>query len=250
MNEISAIIIAKNEEDKIERAVKSIQFCNEVIVVDDESTDKTRERAEKGGAKVLIHAKNNDFGAQRNWAMGKAKNEWILFIDADEQVTENLKLQISNLKFQKGVTAYAIPRRDFFWGHEMRYGETKQARTKGIIRLVKKESGIWAGSVHETFIPSGSVGKLDEFLNHYAHDSLSSFVQDINIYSSLRASELDKIGKKVNPLELIFLPFGKFIYTYFILLGFLDGPSGFVYSFIMSFHSFLVRAKLATKSYV
>ena len=250
MNKISAIILTKNEETKIEKAISSLLFCDEVIIIDDESTDKTVENATKAGAKVLTHSKKNNFAEQRNWAMEKTKNEWILFIDADEEVSEDLKFQIINLKLEEGTTAYAIPRRDFFWGHEMQYGETKQARSKGIIRLIKKGGGVWTGAVHETFISSGAVGKLDELLNHYSHDSLTSFIQDINIYSSLRAKELAKMGKKVIIPELIFFPFGKFIYTYFILGGFLDGPAGFVYSFVMSFHSFLVRAKLVTKSYV
>lgn len=252
MNKISAIILAKNEEKKIGHAVTSLSFCDEVIVIDDESTDETGKRAEKAGARVLVHSKKNEFSGQRNWAMEQARNEWVVFIDADEEVTPNLAQEIKNvLKGENAnIGAYAIPRRDFFWHTELKFGETHKARTKGIVRLIKKGSGVWTGAVHETFTPVGGVGKLDEFLNHHSHDSLSSFVQDINTYSTLRAAELFAQGKKVSPIELIVVPFGKFIYTYFILRGFLDGPSGFVYSFAMSFHSFLVRAKLVSKLYV
>lgn len=247
---ISAIILAKNEEKKIGKTIKSLLFCDEVIVVDDDSSDTTVQTAEKAGARVLRHSKKNEFGGQRNWAMEQAKNDWILFIDADEEVSENLKFEIINLKLQPEVVAYAIPRRDFFWDTELKYGETKSARTRGILRLVKKGGGVWTGAVHERYISSGKVGKLEGFLNHYSHDSVSSFVQDINIYSTIRATELASQGTGTSPLELICIPFGKFFYTYFILGGFLDGPSGFVYSFVMSFHSFLVRAKLIMKSYV
>jgi len=247
---ITAIILTKNEEKKIGQTVASLLFCDEVLVIDDESSDETVKKSEKAGAKVFIHSKKNEFAGQRNWAMERARNEWTLFVDADEKVSEDLKLEISKLKLEGSVVAYAIPRRDFFWNTELRYGETRKARVNGIVRLVKKGSGVWTGAVHETFIPAGEVGKLNAFLNHSSHDSLSSFVQDINVYSTLRAEELAKEGKKVSPLELIAFPFGKFLYTYFILGGFLDGPAGFVYSFVMSFHSFLVRAKLVTKSYV
>lgn len=246
---ITAIILTKNEVNIIKSAIESISFCNEVLIIDDESTDSTITKAKEYGATVLSHPSHNHFADQRNWAMEHAKNEWILFIDADEKVSTNLKFEICNLKLHENIVAYTIPRRDFFWGHEMRHGETKQTRTKGIIRLVKKGSGVWTGAVHETFIPIGDVGKLHAFLDHHSHNSLSSFVQDINSYSTIRSFELNSQGKQVSSLELIFYPFGKFIYTYFILLGFLDGPAGFVYSFVMSFHSFLVRAKLLTKSY-
>ena len=230
--------------------MQSLLFCDEVIVVDDESTDHTVQEAERAGAKVLSHSKVNEFAGQRNWAMTQAKNEWVFFVDADEVVSNGLQEQIKNIKYLDSVTAYSIPRRDFFWGHEMRFGETKKARTKGIVRLIKKGSGVWTGAVHETFISSGQSEKVGAFLDHYSHDSLSSFIQDINTYSTIRANELQKQGKKVSAAELIFVPFGKFLYSYFVLGGFLDGPAGFVYSFVMSFHSFLVRAKVAAQSYV
>lgn len=247
---ITAIILAKNEEKVIKKAIQSVSFCDEVLVIDDESTDATVQIAQNSGATVISHALNKDFAKQRNWAMEQVKNEWILFVDADEEISADLKLKICNVKLQGDVIAYAIPRRDFFWEHEMKYGETKQARTKGIIRLVKKGGGTWTGAVHETFTPVGVVDRVDAFLDHYSHDSLSSFIHDINIYSTIRAKELAALGKQVSILELIFYPFGKFMYTYFLLGGFLDGPAGFTYSFLMSFHSFLVRAKLLTKSYV
>jgi glycosyltransferase involved in cell wall biosynthesis len=250
---ITAIILAKNEDKKIEKAVKSLLFCDEVLVIDDESTDRTKELAEKAGANVLRHSKKSEFAGQRNWAMQQAKNEWILFVDADEEVSEELKkdiLVLLSTNYQLPTTnSFAIPRRDFFWGHELRYGETKKARTVGIIRLMKKGSGVWTGVVHETFIPTGEVSKLNGFLNHFSHDSVSQFIHDINTYSSLRADELFSHGKTTNWIELIVFPFAKFIYTYFLLGGFLDGAPGFVYSFVMSFHSFLVRAKLLTKKY-
>ena len=181
---ISAVILAKNEEKKIGKTIKSLSFCDEVIVVDDESSDATVQIAQKTGVKVLSHSKKNAFGGQRNWAMEQAKNDWILFIDADEEVSENLKSEIENLKSQPDVVAYAIPRRDFFWDTELKYGETKTARTRGIIRLLKRGSGVWIGAVHERYVASGKVRKLYGYLDHYSHDSISSFVQDINVYST------------------------------------------------------------------
>lgn len=256
MKNISVIILTKNEEKKIVQAIRSVSFCSEVIVVDDGSSDETVKKAQDAGARVMTKIKT-DFASQRNWASAQAKNDWTLFIDADEEVTKELQDEIQNIfrlnaetLERQNIVAYSIPRRDFFWNTELKFGETQKARNAGIIRLIKKGNGKWVGDVHEVFVPTGEVKKLNGYINHFSHESLSSFIQDINEYSTVRADELEKQGKKFSLLELIFLPFFKFLYTYFVLGGFMDGAAGFVYSFVMSFHSFLVRAKLATKLYV
>lgn len=251
---ITAIILTKNEEKNIERAIKSVMFCDEVIIVDDLSTDKTIENAQitnhkyqiKSKFQILKHELKGGFAAQRNWAIGKANNDWILFLDADETISPELKGEIesSAVSHQSSVCAYYIKRCDYWWGRELKFGETLKARNKGIIRLVKKVSGEWKGAVHEEFVTSSSVGKLEGFLNHYPHQTLKEFIHDINRYSTLRAQELQKQGKKGNILPVLLYPPAKFILTYFIYLGFLDGAAGFAYAFLMSFHSFLVRAKL------
>ena len=243
---ISAVILAKNEEAKILRAIQSVAFCDEVIVIDDESTDNTKNVAQQAGALVINHPLGGNFAQQREWATLQTKNEWVLFLDADEEVSSELKDEIINLPTTSPV-AYAIPRRDFFWNTELKYGETRKARTSGIVRLIKKDSGVWKGEVHEEFISKQNPGKLKGFINHNSHSSISSFVSAVNRYSSLRAQECVRAGSKPSLFEIIFFPFGKFIYSYFILGGFLDGPAGFAYSFAMSFHSFLVRAKLVIK---
>jgi hypothetical protein len=142
------------------------------------------------------------------------------------------------------IGAYYIRRRDFFLGKELRFGETQKVRNKGIIRLVKKNSGEWMGNVHEVFYTAARTSLMDGYITHYPHPSVKDFLNDINTYSSLRAKELYNHGKKTSILEIILYPFAKFLLNYFLYLGFLDGAIGFMYAFIMSFHSFLVRAKL------
>ena len=139
--------------------------------------------------------------------------------------------------------AFYLRRIDYFWNHELKFGEIKKVR----IRLLKKNSGTWMGNVHEEFRIKNSklkIAKLNNYINHYPHPTLKEFISDVNNYSSIRAEELFNRGTKTNVFEIIFLPFGKFIYNYFFNLGFLDGAVGFTYSFMMSFHSFLVRSKL------
>lgn len=245
---ITAVVLTKNEEKNIERCLRSLDFCHEIIVIDDYSTDKTLDIAYKvcKVIKVFKRRLNGNFASQRNFAISKAKNDWVLFLDADEEITKNLELKIKNLKFDRNAAFY-IKRRDYFWGKELFFGEVKKIREKGLIRLVKKGSGQWQGRVHEEFKIKNrelKIGKLNFFINHYPHQSLKEFINEVNYYSTLRAKELFHQDKKTNVFEIIFLPFFKFIYNYIIKLGFLDGPSGFAYSFMMSFHSFLVRAKL------
>lgn len=243
-NRISAVILAKNEEGNIGRAIKSVGFCDEIIVVDDESTDKTVEIAKVAGAKVYTRSLNGDFAFLRNWAMEKTENEWVLFVDADEEVSTDLQREIREMGEIGQISAYYIKRRDFWWGRELKYGETQKARNRGIIRLVKKNSGKWICKIHEIWQTSNSVGKLNGFINHYPHQTVAEFLADINWYSSMRARELKYAGESSNIFKIIFFPIFKFKLTYFIFLGFLDGPAGFVYSFMMSFHSFLVWSKL------
>lgn len=248
---ISAVILTKNEEKNIERCFKSLKFVDEIVIIDDYSTDNTKNQIlkiknknDKLNIKIFERKLNNDFASQRNFGMSKAENEWVFFVDADETVTPELKQEIMRLDTLRVTNAYSIKRRDYFWEKELKYGETKRARNQGIVRLVKKDSGKWMGSVHEVFYTANKIGVLDSYLNHYPHPTLKEFINDINYYSSIRAEELYNQGVKTNIFQIIFYPLIKFKYNYFIQLGFLDGPTGFVYSFMMSFHSFLVRSKL------
>ncbi len=243
---LTCVILAKNEEKTIEKAIKSVKFADEILVVDDDSTDKTAVTAVKAGATILTHTLSNNFAAQRNYALEKAAGEWVLFLDADEEITPELKKNIVQIvkKEKSEFAAYYLKRRDKLWGRELKHGELASAYNKGIIRLVKKSSGTWVGTVHEEFRPTGQTGQLTGFINHTPHQSFKDFLEDVNNYSTIRAQELYDIHKKTNVLQIMFYPIIKFKYTYFLKMGFLDGPEGFSYSFMMSFHSFLVRSKL------
>jgi glycosyltransferase involved in cell wall biosynthesis len=244
MPKLSVVILTKNEEKNIERCLQSVSFADEVIVIDDHSTDKTVEIAKKNKATVYEHALDNDFAAQRNFGLQKTEYDWVLFVDADEVVSTDLQKEISQAIVKSIYEAYKIRRRDFFWGQELKHGETQKVRNNGLIRLMIKGSGEWSGSVHEEFYTKANVGMLKKFLDHYPHQTIKEFLESVNHYSTVRARELEKAGTKTNSFEIVLLPFGKFLLNYFLYLGFLDGPAGFAYSFFMSFHSFLVRAKL------
>jgi glycosyltransferase involved in cell wall biosynthesis len=241
---LTAVVLTKNEEKNIERCLRSLDFCDEVIIIDDYSEDKTQEVIKRINStyKIIKRKLSNDFAAQRNFGLNKTSNEWALFIDADEEVSKELKSEIKDLKFN--FDAYYLRRRDYFWNQELKFGEVKKVRDSGIVRLVRKNSGTWMGDVHEVFHTAKNTQHLKYFLNHYPHPTLKEFINDINRYSDIRAEELFNRGTGTNIFEIMFFPLGKFIYNYLFNLGFLDGPAGFTYSFMMSFHSFLVRTKL------
>jgi glycosyltransferase involved in cell wall biosynthesis len=243
---ITAIILTKNEENSIERCMKSVEFCSEIVVIDDYSTDKTVELAKQYTKNVVQRHLNNDFTAQRNFGLSLAKSEWILFVDADEAVSAKLMHEILMAVHGGTLTkkAYFIPRRDYWWGKEIKYGEVLEARKKGFIRFVKKNSGQWMGKVHERFAINAVVGSFKHYLNHYPHPTIKEFLSEVNHYSTIRAQELKSMGVKPSITHILLYPLGKFLWTYFLRLGFLDGSAGFAYSFFMSFHSFLVRSKL------
>lgn len=259
---LSAVVLTKNEEKNIEKCLKSLAFCDEIIVINDYSTDRTLEKiknlkfkSQNNNSKIKIFNRklNGDFAGQRNFGMDKAKGEWILFLDADEEVAPELEKEIEEIFdirysiLEKNTAAFYIKRRDWWWGKELKFGEIRKIRQQGLIRLVRKNAGEWRGKVHEEFKIHSlkfKIGRLKNYLNHYPHPTLKEFLKEINFYSTLRAQELKNSGKKTNIFEVIFYPLGKFILNYFIYLGFLDGPAGFAYAFLMSFHSFLVRTKL------
>jgi len=241
---ISAIILTKNEENNIVDCLENLSWCDEIIIIDDNSTDHTIELAKKFKTKIIKHPLENDFSKQRNFGLSLASNEWVLFIDADERVSDGLRKEIvreisSIPKFE----SYYIKRDDVLWGRLLKYGETGNTY---LLRLAKKSSGIWINKVHEVWASKSKPGELENVLLHFPHITISEFIKDINFYSTLRAQELYEKRVRSNWFQIVFYPKVKFIQNYFLRLGFLDGIQGLLLAFFMSFHSFLVRAKLWT----
>ncbi|MFH0750007.1 MAG: glycosyltransferase family 2 protein [Candidatus Gottesmanbacteria bacterium] len=239
---ISCVILTHNNQDSIEDALKSVSWCDETIVIDDESTDRTVAIAKQHKVSVFIRGLENNFAAQRNYGLEKAKGEWVLFLDSDEIVSPDLKKDIQEeLKKQITAEGYYIPRVDRMFGRNLRYGETGQAR---FIRLAKKKAGKWTREVHETWDVQGEVKTFTHPLLHSPHPTIKIFLSQINRYTSINARVFYREGKRATCFAIITYPAVKFLYTYIIKLGFLDGTAGFIMAMMMSFHSFLTRAKL------
>ncbi len=240
---ISAVVLTHNDAPILARCLKSLSWCDEVIIVDDESIDGTVALAKKLGAKMYVHPLNDDFAAQRNFGLTKAKYEWVLFVDSDEAVSEELVKEIVQATSDKrqATSGYLIRRKDYWGGRWLTHGETGNVK---LLRLARKDAGRWVQPVHETWRVQGAVGELVHPLLHYPHQNVAQFLDEINRYSSLYAQYLFDRGIKEPGWQIVGKPVLKFFVNYIWRLGFLDGTAGIVVAFMMSFHSFLVRGKL------
>lgn len=240
---ISVVVLTHNDVSILPRCLESLVWCDEVIVIDDASIDGTKEAAEKFGVKVFTHPLNDDFAAQRNFGLAKAKGEWVLFVDSDEVVSEELKKEINQMVNGKPQTVkgYFIRRKDYWGGRWLAHGETGNIK---LLRLGRIDVGKWEQPVHEEWNITGNVKTLVNPLLHYPHQNVAQFLKEINWYSSLYAQYLHDHGIKEPAWTIVGKPCLKFFVNYFWRLGFLDGTAGLVVALMMSFHSFLVRGKL------
>ena len=245
---ISVVILTKNEEDYIVDCIDSVSWCNEIVVVDDDSEDRTVEivkNLKNEKIRVFVHPLDNDFSSQRNYGSKKARGEWALFVDADERITDELKEEIKDVTYDYGrgqkLNGYFIKRRDVMWGKRLRHGETGNIK---LLRLARKGVGEWEGKVHEVWKVRGKIGILRNPLLHYPHQTITEFLKEINFYTDLRAQELFQKRTSVYWSSTIMYPLGKFLLSYFVKRGFLDGIEGFIFAILMSFHSFMARGKL------
>jgi glycosyltransferase involved in cell wall biosynthesis len=245
---ISIIVLAKNEEKNILDCLETISWADEIIILDDNSGDRTLEIVENLGLrnlKIITRDLQTNFSAQRNFAVSKAKNEWVLFVDADERITPELRREINNFlieeKNKPKFNGVYIKRKDILWGKLLKHGETGNIK---LLRLARKSSGKWQGKVHEEWIVKGNTEIFTNHLLHFPHPTISEFLREINFYTTIRATELYGAGRKTSLLQIVAYSKAKFCVNYFLKLGILDGLEGLVFAVLMSFHSFLVKGKL------
>lgn len=237
---ISAIVLTKNEEENIEKCLKTLLWSDEIIVIDDNSSDKTEKIAEKLGAKVFKRALNRDFSAQRNFGLEKATHKWVLFVDADERVSPQLRAEIQKATAKEGYVGFYIRRKDFLFGKWLAHGETANVK---LLRLARRGAGEWKRRVDEVWEVRGRIDTLRNPLQHFPHPTIDEFLKSINFFSTLNARVFYEEGKKTSFFDWVKPP-AKFVQNFIFRLGFLDGMAGFLMALLMSFHSFLVRAKL------
>jgi glycosyltransferase involved in cell wall biosynthesis len=243
---ISATIITLNEERNIPRAIESLRCCDEILVLDSGSVDRTTELASKLGARV-IESPWRGFAGQKNWAAEQASHDWILSLDADEALSEALEGEIWNLKKRgPGCDAYTMPRLAQYLGrwilHSGWYPDRKA-------RLYDRRKAKWIGDfVHESVQVDGRLGHLQSNLLHFTCESLSEHLKTMDRYTTLAAEELVSHKADIGWRHLILDPALTFARTYFLKRGFLDGPEGLTIAYMAALYTFLKHAKARNMS--
>ena len=230
---LSACIITYNEADRIEACVRSVSFCDEVIVVDSHSTDATRERATALGARV-IERDWPGYRSQKQFAVDAAGNEWVLCLDADEQVTAALRAEIEHWRGRGFAdhAGFSIPRITEYFGRFLRHGNAYPDR---LVRLFDRRRGGWVGrEIHENTRVAGRVGRLKGHLEHYSYRSLGEHYDKMQRYAELMGRALHAAGKRCGFGKVLLNPQWRFFRGYVLRLGFLDGWRGLVFALVES----------------
>lgn len=242
MKKLSAIIITRNEEENIAECIKNLSFADEIVVVDNNSKDKTVSIAKKKGAKTYEVA-GLDFSYLRNIGKEKAKGEWLLYVDADEKVTEELVREIKKtIEKAEDFSAFELVRKNYFFGKLW-------PKEEKVVRLIKKDSFLgWQGSLHESPIVTGKVGRLSSLLLHYTHRDLTSMVRKTNEWSEIEAQLRYKSGHPHMSwwrfFRMMFLAFWS---SYIRDGGWKVGTIGLIESIYQLFSTFITYAKLWEK---
>ena len=233
---ITALAITLNEEATLPGFLQSLDFVDEIIIVDSFSTDKTLAIA-KQHDKVKVYERTFDnFSSQKNFAISKASNEWILFFDPDEEITPEVKKEVLETLQNPKADAYYLRRQLYFMGKKIKYSGFQ---TDWVIRLFKKNRGSYNGSlVHETLVIEGTTAKLKSRVPHHTYKSFDDYTAKLHRYSSLQAKMLYEKGKRPNLSHFFFRPFYRFWHQYLLRLGILDGKEGFILAYINAFSVF------------
>lgn len=241
MNNLTGIIIAKNEEQVIEECIESISFCDEIIVVDNHSSDKTVSTARKKGV-TIVNSNADSFSELRNEGLRHATNEWVLYIDADERVSETLKEEIQKTIIKKTgeYSAYTILRKNFYLGnHEW---PTKE-RLKRLFKKNKLEK--WTGKLHESPVVNGRVGVLNGEVLHYTHRNLEYMLEKTILWSDVEAGLRFNAKHPIMSWWRFFRVMTTTFFDYFISQkGWKMGTVGLIESMYQMFSIFITYAKL------
>ena len=244
LSTLACVVITKNEEANVQDCLKSVQWVDELIVVDAESGDRTVELARACGAKVSVRPWPG-FGLQKNFGMAQASSDWILILDADERVTEELRQEItaSLAVWTAGdPVAYRIPRKNFFYGAWVRGGGVYPDYQ---VRLFRRGLAQYNDvAVHENLIVDGEIGTLAGHLDHYTERRIQDHFKKFGLYTTLAAQEKAKTVRTVGWIDLVFRPQVVWVKTYLLKQGFRDGVNGLIVCVFASMYTFVKYAKL------
>jgi len=229
---ISACVITLNEADRIDACLRSLAFCDEIILVDSGSSDDTRERAAALGARVLVR-KFDGYRSQKDFAVRSASHDWVLCLDADERVSEPLRRSIEAARSAKFAAAagYRFPRATEYFGQVLRHGNAYPDR---VLRLFDRRRGGWRGDreIHEHVSVDGAVSTLHGDLDHQAYRCLSDQLRRLDRYAEWMARHQHAKGRRAHVWNILLNPFWRCLRGYVLRAGFLDGWRGLIYAYV------------------
>ena len=238
---ISGIVLAKNSESMIADCLDTLSFCDEIIVIDDGSSDRTVDLARRMGAKVFVHSAES-FAEKRNFGLSKAKGEWVLYLDSDERVSAELRQNIQDAlrEGKHSIVAFRILRKNFYFGNH------EWPNIEKLERLFKKSAlKEWRGEVHETPVVEGKIGDLEGYVLHYTHRDLSSMVKKTIEWSKIEAELRFKNNHPQMSWWRFFRVMGTgFFDSYVNQRGYKAGTAGLVESLYQAFSMFITYARL------
>jgi len=246
MQKLSVVVLTKNEEKNVAACLESVEWADELIVIDDHSIDKTVEIVKRYTDKVITHSLVGNFSEQRNLGLDNSSGDWILQMDADERVTEELKGKIIDiLKNGSSLLAFRFRRANNFCGKFLTAGGEDSHRP---LRLFKKDKARFSGDrIHEQLIVNGQIGQIDAAMEHYNFPDISHYVLTQDFYSGIEAGTLcEKVGimpEKALRRGLSFGPGKLFFKIYEKKRGFRDGMPGLVFAILSAWRRFLIYAK-------
>lgn len=237
---ITTIIITKNEERNIVDCIESVKFSKQIIVVDNDSTDRTVELAKRNGAEVITE-KFSDFSKQREAGMKHVKGDWILYLDADERIDNQLKSEIETVVDREDAKdVYKLQRKNFY------FGKYEWNKIEKMERLFKKDvlSG-WFGEIHESPVFKGNLGEFKGFIDHYTHSDLTSMLSKTIKWSDIEAeNRFSAKHPKMTWWRFPRVMLGAFLTYYVKQKGYKVGTAGLVESIFQSYSAFVTYAKL------
>ena len=247
MSTLSVIILTKNEEKDIEAAIQNAWLCaDEVLIMDSGSTDRTVELAKKNRARVVFRAWDNDFAAQRNFALSHTEADWVLYLDADERMNDELLRGIKRAisvspSDAGGQMQYSMQRKSVAFGKKFSYGPLYP---DWVTRLFPRESVKWVGKVHEHPECELLLEKLPGHIEHYTYRDWQEWEEKMSRYSSIWAEEAYNRGRRISLPVALLHGVGSLISTLILRRGFLDGWMGICLSCMYFSYTMLKYLKL------
>jgi glycosyltransferase involved in cell wall biosynthesis len=239
LEDIGVYIICYNEEHRIQKALESVRWAGEIIIVDSFSTDKTLDICAQY-THSIYKRKFAGYGLQKNYALSLVKKPWALNIDSDEIITDELRKEIEALQETAEVDGYFMKRKNFYLGKAIRYCGWYPDHK---LRLHKRDKGNWKDAlVHESCTVEGKTGYLYNELLHYTYHTVSEHIERMNNYAQWSAETFMMNKKRIRAYQLMLIPTAVFVKKYIIQLGFLAGYRGMLISIFESYYTFMKYA--------